>query len=185
MYNMEIYDKLIKPIREVNYLRAENVDHYRIIIKYFCSWIWKNQLYREFQLELLTQFPGTKAVIWLQDYFEVDKSANRYYELDAINYKKVIEAVCDAMNNLPIDYHKYESMPVFAQKITKNPHYVNKNWPFDLLLKGIKWLLKIDDDQYEHISQILYQVGIIKDELSNYYYICHIKPEEDKYRINM
>ena len=87
----------------------------------------KNQLYREFQLELLTQFPGTKAVIWLQDYFEVDKSANRYYELDAINYKKVIEAVCDAMNNLPIDYHKYESMPVFVQKITKNPHYVNKN----------------------------------------------------------
>ena len=37
MYNMEIYDKLIKPIREVNYLRAENVDHYCIIIRYFLS----------------------------------------------------------------------------------------------------------------------------------------------------
>ena len=85
------------------------------------------------------------------------------------------------MNNLPIDYHEYERLPVFTQKITKNPHYFDKNLPFDLLLKGIKWSLNIDDDQYEHMSQILYQVGIIKDELSNYCYICHIKPVEDKY----
>lgn len=97
-------------------------------------------------MELLTQFQGTKAVIWLQDYFAVDKLENRYYELDAINYKKVIEAVCNAMNNLPIDYHEYERLPVFAQKITKNPHYFNKNLPFNLLLKGIKWSLNIDND---------------------------------------
>ena len=32
---MELYDKLLKPITEVNYLRAENVDRYRIIIRYF------------------------------------------------------------------------------------------------------------------------------------------------------
>lgn len=93
----------------------------------------------------------------------------------------MIEVVCNAMNNLPIDYHEYERLPVFTQKITKNPHYFDKNLPFDLLLKGIKWSLNIDDDQYEHMSQILYQVGIIKDELSNYCCICHIKPVEDKY----
>lgn len=32
---MEIYDKLIKPIKEVNYLRADNVSRYRLIIRYF------------------------------------------------------------------------------------------------------------------------------------------------------
>lgn len=32
---MQINDKLIKPIYEVNYLRAENVDRYRLIIRYF------------------------------------------------------------------------------------------------------------------------------------------------------
>ena len=32
---MELYDKLLKPITEVNYLRAENVDHCHIIIRYF------------------------------------------------------------------------------------------------------------------------------------------------------
>lgn len=52
MYNMEIYDKLIKPIREVNYLRADNADRYRIIIRYFFLeyekinlWLHKEDIY--------------------------------------------------------------------------------------------------------------------------------------------
>lgn len=32
---MKINEKLTKPITEVNYLRAENVDRYRVIIRYF------------------------------------------------------------------------------------------------------------------------------------------------------
>lgn len=41
---MELYDKLLKPITEVNYLRAENVDRYRIIIRYFYQEHEKNTL---------------------------------------------------------------------------------------------------------------------------------------------
>lgn len=50
---MEIYDKLIKPIKEVNYLRVENVDRYRIIIRYFFReyerinyWLYKEDIYK-------------------------------------------------------------------------------------------------------------------------------------------
>lgn len=34
---MKINEKLTKPITEVNYLRAENVDRYRVIIRYFMN----------------------------------------------------------------------------------------------------------------------------------------------------
>lgn len=53
---MEIYDKLLKPIREVNYLRAENVERYRIIIRYFFLeyekihyWLHKEDVYEMMQ----------------------------------------------------------------------------------------------------------------------------------------
>lgn len=34
---MKINEKLTKPITEVNYLRAENVDRYRVIIRFFMN----------------------------------------------------------------------------------------------------------------------------------------------------
>lgn len=50
---MEIYDKLLKPVSEVNYLRAENVERYRVIIRYFFSeyenihyWLYSSDVYK-------------------------------------------------------------------------------------------------------------------------------------------
>ena len=57
---MELYDKLLKPITEVNYLRAENVDRYRIIIRYFYQehekihyWMFKEDIY-----DMISALPG-------------------------------------------------------------------------------------------------------------------------------
>ena len=57
---MEIYDKLTKPIYEVNYLRAENVDRYRLIIRFFLLeyekihyWLHKEDVY-----EIIHQLDG-------------------------------------------------------------------------------------------------------------------------------
>ena len=33
--NMQVYEKLARPIKEVNYLRAENAERYRVIIRFF------------------------------------------------------------------------------------------------------------------------------------------------------
>lgn len=50
---MEINEKLLKPITEVNYLRAENVERYRVIIRYFYHehenihyWLYKEHVYQ-------------------------------------------------------------------------------------------------------------------------------------------
>lgn len=50
--NMKITEKLTKPITEVNYLRAENVDRYRLIIRFFFEqyekinyWLYKEDVY--------------------------------------------------------------------------------------------------------------------------------------------
>lgn len=59
---MEIYDKLIKPISEVNYLRAENADRYRVIIRYFFYeyekmryWLFKEDVFEMMKLHEMFQ----------------------------------------------------------------------------------------------------------------------------------
>lgn len=49
---MKIYNKLVKPISEVNYLRAENAERYRVIIRYFFYeyekiryWLFKEDIF--------------------------------------------------------------------------------------------------------------------------------------------
>lgn len=49
---LKINDKLLKPISEVNYLRADNVDRYRVMIRYFYEeyekihyWLYKEDIY--------------------------------------------------------------------------------------------------------------------------------------------
>lgn len=51
---MKINEKLTKPITEVNYLRAENVDRYRVIIRFFYEQYEKIQywLYKKMCLRL-------------------------------------------------------------------------------------------------------------------------------------
>ena len=57
---MQVYDKLVKPIYEVNYLRAENVDRYRLIVRYFLLehekihyWLHKEDIH-----EVISQLEG-------------------------------------------------------------------------------------------------------------------------------
>ena len=57
---MKVYDKLVKPIKEVRYLQAENVDRYRLIMRYFFLeyekihyWLHKEDVYNE-----IHQLPG-------------------------------------------------------------------------------------------------------------------------------
>ena len=176
-------------VKCLNKTRFENVDFLEVLNLIYGKKIEskkekRNKIQQEkekFQLKQLQRFAGTKSFQWLKEYFKFDKSFNRYYELDVNKYKETLDYVCQALNHLPMYNQEYESLAVFSQKITKNPHYFDKNLPLDLLMKGIKSLLKIEDDQYDHISEILYKVGIIKDELSNYCYVCHIKPIEACY----
>ena len=54
---MKVYDKLLMPINEVNYLRSENVERYRVIVRYFYQEYQhiNYYLYREDIYEMMSQ----------------------------------------------------------------------------------------------------------------------------------
>lgn len=71
--NKKIEISYVQLMKYLNKTRFENVDFLEVLNLIYGKKIEskrekrekQNQLYREFQLELLTQFPGTKAFIWL------------------------------------------------------------------------------------------------------------------------
>lgn len=126
-----------------------------------------------FKEELLKQYINTPAYKWLKNYLMTDKFVKRYYNENKEYYKKVLKNVCGGLNQLPIYKEDYQLLALFSQMITKNPHYFDADLPRELLLKGISEIIEIEDSSP---NEIFYSAGILKDDLSNYCYICHIKP---------
>lgn len=137
----------------------------------------KNQKIKKFKEHFLCVYHDTYAAKWLEDYFQKDKKMNGYI-LHDIAFKELLENVCQALNQLPIHYKKYESLPIFAQMITRNPHYFDQGLAKELLLKGIECIFDMSLQQrtVETINEVFYQAGLLRDDLSNQCYICHIRP---------
>ena len=130
----------------------------------------KFQLFKE---SILNQYKHSPAFKWLDSYFQTDKMIKKYYNEDSKYYKDTLNNVCRALNQLPIYHNDYQLLAIFAQNITKDPHYFDDDFSRELLVKGIVEVLEISNTSY---NEILYEAGILKDDLSNYCYICHIKP---------
>lgn len=120
---------------------------------------------------LYNLFQGTKSYEWL----EATISQVYLKDTDLITY----ETVCKGLNNLPSYHHEFELLPVFSNRICGNPHYFDKGIQRELLLKGIDYIFSLDNflRDIENVNQILYAGGLLKDDLSNYCYICHIMPK--------
>lgn len=139
---------------------------------------FKNQKIEEFQQALFLQFKNTKAYLWLNDYFQENKQVSSNI-LTNHQYKEILTNVCYAINHLPIYQGSYELIPVFSQLITKDPHYFDKDLPKELLLKAIEYLFQLDNNTrtIEDVNEIFYRAGLLKDDLSNNCYICHLLPQ--------
>ncbi len=136
----------------------------------------RQQVQTAFKQDILNTYKDTLAYDWLAYYLDNDHLVNKQI-LDNPNYYNLLCHVCNALNQLPILHHKYETLAIFAQKITKDPHYFDEGIAKELLLKGIEYLYHIDSDRsVEGINETFYLAGIYKDDLSNYCYICHIQP---------
>lgn len=133
----------------------------------------------EFKDLLLESFQNTKAYDWLNYYLSTDRYVKKYFEYDSKTYQSIIENVCHAINQLPVYQSRFELMPVFSQNITKNPHYFDEDLPRDLLMRGIEYYLDYKESTFQSLKviDILYSAGILKDDLSNYCYVCHILPQ--------
>ncbi|MCD7808124.1 MAG: TIGR02679 domain-containing protein [Erysipelotrichaceae bacterium] len=138
--------------------------------------VMKQQTLVKFKQDILDTYKDTMAYDWLSYYLNSDHLVNKQI-LDNPDYDSLLCHVCDALNHLPINQNRYESLAIFSQNITKNPHYFDDGNAKELLLKGIEYLFNIDFNRsVEGMNETLYKAGIYKDDLSNYCYICHIQP---------
>ena len=135
---MKINEKLTKPITEVNYLRAENVDRYRVIIRYFYEQYEKIQywLYKEDVFEAMIQtglFPNYtldqcqsdlssltewKNLIAIQDTSKVtsiEEFKNRKYRYQLSEYTIEIERMTLKLENLQVEGASLE--PTLLERI--------------------------------------------------------------------
>lgn len=123
---MLINDKLIKPIIEVNYLRAENVDRYRTIIRFFYQehekihyWLHKEDVYQimmetdlfpNYTIEMC-QSDLTQLVMWnnltaIQDTTKVssiEEFKNRKFRYQLSDYTIEIERMAIRLENLEVE----------------------------------------------------------------------------------
>lgn len=169
--------------------RFEGVDFLEVLKGLQSSPIYTNQELREiknqkeyvFKKNLFQRYINTKAYLWLKYYFREEHLVNRYIHSQYDDYLKLLSYVCDAVNHLPVYQHQYILLPVFSQKITKDPHYFDNEFAKEVLLKAITFSLNINIEKrtIEAINDILYQAGLLRDDLSNNCYICHIRPISD------
>lgn len=166
--------------------KFEPLDFLDILKKVRHSTLYTNQQIRDFKTEkenhfktsLCQLYQNTPAGSWLQDYLLYDRKVNQKIHASSDQYYQELSFVCDALNHLPIYQNEYMLLSVFSQMITKDPHYFDNDPSKELLFKGIEFLWGITYSQrtVEKNNEILYQAGLLKDDLSNNCYICHIQP---------
>lgn len=135
---MKVYGKLLKPIKEVNYLRADNVDRYRLIIRYFFLeyekihyWIHKEEVYEEIRqiegyqdytleqcqqdLQQLTQWQNLTASQDSNKVRTIDDFKNKKYRYQLSEYTVEIERMTLRLENLEIEGASLE--PTLLERI--------------------------------------------------------------------
>ncbi len=133
----------------------------------------------EFFFELLEGYKDTFAYDYLHsivkekgiDYQFLIKKFTKNEE----HTKKLIHNTLNAVNNMPSEF---ELLPVFAARITNDPHYFDlKNEGYTLLKKVLLFYLK-EDLSYiplrEQREYILYKYKILIDSLSNSVLVYHV-----------
>lgn len=135
---MKINDKLTKSISEVNYLRAENVERYRIIIRFFYEeyekihyWLYKEEIY-EMMMETglfsdytldMCQMDLTSLTNWgnlaaMQDTSKVttlEEFKNRRFRYQLSEYTIEIERMTIKLENLEVEGASLE--PTLLERI--------------------------------------------------------------------
>lgn len=131
----------------------------------------KRELYFE---KLINEFDNTFASKWL--IFVLESRANGYrliskaYDEDREGLRQVLSFVMDGLNNLPFKESETRRLALFSSSISKDPHFFDDGTlGGNLLVYGIIYLLDVDYPRNaEDRAEVLYDVGIIKDEVSNY-----------------
>ncbi|MBQ0064849.1 MAG: DUF2399 domain-containing protein [Firmicutes bacterium] len=167
--------------RRLQGTKFEEVD-FAQVLKILYGDILSNKEKRELQEKkieehkkaLLNQVMGLKSYEWLKELLDL------YREFPCSKENLLI--VSKALDTLPCFSETYETLPVFATRVSGNPHYFDKGIQRELLLKGIEYEFHILEKSrdLEHITELFQIAGLLKDDISNYCCVCHVLPENSK-----
>ena len=172
--------KLLKAIEQSRY---DGVNLKKVVELYFDQQLLSNQetkaVKQQQQDQFFTSFmDDSPAASWLSCLLEEKKygyqTLIKLYHQDRNNLQEVLQNIFIALNNLP-DEATYLSL--FAAKCTGDPHYFDLNTTnFNLFFEGLCFHQKISSKDIANIDRyyVLYQAGILIDDISNYVYVCHL-----------
>ena len=97
--------------------------------------------------------------------YKSEKEINKLEELN----KRIILTI-NSLNKLPYLNNEYENIAVFSAVNTKDSHFFdNDKFTGRLFIKAISFILNKDDPKdINEINELYYEVGILKDEISNH-----------------
>lgn len=97
----------------------------------------------------------------------------RKYKSEIRNLKELkrkIILIINSLNKLPYLNNEYENIAVFSAVNTKDSHFFdNDKFTGRLFIKAISFILNKDEPKdINEINELYYEVGILKDEISNH-----------------
>lgn len=123
---------------------------------------------------------------WLLESGIISRSLAKKYNADAESLESMLYYVMKALDELPRIRNNFEYLPVFATKITENPHYFDANTSaYNLLTDGIiyyvknvlqdfgeleNWENRMEEGSFERnisMKKLLFKVGLLPDGISN------------------
>lgn len=144
---MKVYDKLIKPITEVNYLRSENVARYRLIVRYFFIeyekihyWLHKEDVYNmmicidgyqnytmeqcQQDLQSLVDWKNLTAIQDSQKVKTIEDFKNRKYRYQLSEYSVEIERMTIRLEKLETEGASLE--PTLIERIYNHLYQIEE-----------------------------------------------------------
>lgn len=141
----------------------------------------KDEICKHFFENLLSEYKETKAYEWLDSCIQLEDSMYIRIKQEIFNDSKKIDKtmhyVMSAINVFPVWNKTVETMPIFAARITNDPHMFDYNRLANLLLFHAACFCL--DIPYRNGSQldkniVFNQVGLYQENVNNYCMISRI-----------
>lgn len=129
---------------------------------------------QKFFANLMNGFEYTRAVQWLDHVLTTRQNAYnliiKSFNEDSTVLRESLATACRALNTLPVLDGKTVRLAIFSSEICKNPHALDYGTlSGNLLMYGIAYMTGSPfPSNAEERAELLYQAGIISDEISNY-----------------
>ena len=163
---MEINRKLLKPISEVSYLRADNADRYRVIVRYFYeenekinTMVYRDDVYKMMKetglfddyteehchndLNALEEWGNITSTQDLSKVLTLEEFRNKKYRYQLTRYTIEIERMTQRLEDLEIEGASLE--PTLLQRIRDNIEMIDQmiNEPSNVVFA---WWESVNDD---------------------------------------